>query len=198
MWYHKHVGGYESLLTYKQCEEIHDLTVEFCDRWIKGWKLREQMVGAARSAKQCIAEGATQGTSLKGYIKMVGISRGSLEELLKDFEDFARQKSLPVWTKRDPRLVETGKKVKTAKRENGRYKFPSSPSEPSGPSYPLNYLIDLTKRTGYLLDKQRQSLEKKFVEEGGYTENLFKRRIHQRSLSAKINGPYKIGFKIKS
>jgi len=42
--------GYKNLLTYKQCEEIHDLTVEFCERWIKSWKLKEQMIGAARSA----------------------------------------------------------------------------------------------------------------------------------------------------
>lgn len=192
------MAGYEDLLTYKQCEEAHDLTVEFCDRWIKSWKLREQIIGAARSAKQCIAEGATQGTSLKGYIKMVGVSRGSLEELLKDYGDFARLRNIAVWDKDDPRLREMAKKVKMVKRETGKQQLPSSPSQPSDPSYPLNYLIDLVIRTGYLVDKQRESLEKKFVEEGGYTENLFKRRINQRNLSARINNQYKEGFKIKS
>jgi len=190
--------AYENLLTYKQCEEIHDLTVEFCSCWIKGWKLREQMVGAARSAKQCIAEGAMQGTSFKNYIKMVGISRGSLEELLKDFKDFARLRDIAVWDKTDPRLREMVKTVKKVKRETGKYRLPSTPSKPSEPSYPLNYLIDLTTRTGYLLDKQRESLEEKFIREGGYTENLFRRRIHQRNLSAKINSQYKRGFKTKS
>lgn len=103
--------SYENLLTYKQCEEIHDLTVEFCNRWIRSWKLREQMIGAARSAKQCIAEGAMQGTSFKNYIKMVGISRGSLEELLKDYQDFGRLRNIPVWAKTDPRLKEMAERV---------------------------------------------------------------------------------------
>lgn len=91
------MAGYENLLTYIQCEETYDLTIEFCQRFLPGRELlrqREQMEQAARSAKQCIAEGATQKTSLKGYIKMLGISRGSLEELLKDYQDFAhRQKA---------------------------------------------------------------------------------------------------------
>ncbi|MBM4402507.1 MAG: four helix bundle protein [Candidatus Cloacimonetes bacterium] len=174
--------GYEDLLSYRQCEEIYDLTVEFCDKFLPGrenLRMREQMIHAARSAKQCIAEGATQGTSLRGYIKMIGVSRGSLEELLKDYEDFARQRSIPVWDKADPRLREMREMV------TGRYRLPSSPSQPSSPSYPLNYLRDLVKRTGYLLDKQRKSLEEKFVKEGGYTENLFKRRLRQRSLLGK-------------
>jgi len=77
------VAGYENLLTYKQCEEIYDLTAEFFQSFLPGrenLRQRDQMIQAARSAKQCIAEGATQKTGLKGYIKMLGISRGSLEE----------------------------------------------------------------------------------------------------------------------
>ena len=180
------MSGYEDLLTYQQCEEIYDLTVEFCQRFLPGRELlrqRDQMVQAARSAKQCIAEGATQGTSLKGYIKMIGVSRGSLEELLKDYEDFARQKDIPIWDKNDLRLREMGETVKKAKMVTGKFKLPSTPSSPSNPSYPLNYLRDLVKRTGYLLDKQRKSLEEKFIKEGGYTENLFRRRLRQRNLT---------------
>jgi four helix bundle suffix protein len=174
------VPGYKNLLTYKQCEEIHDLTVEFCERWVKSWKLKEQMIGAARSAKQCLAEGATQGTSFKNYLKMVGISRGSIEELIEDYKDFARLRNIAVWDKGDPRFQEMVERVKKVKRETGEYKLPSTPSKPSDPSYPLNYLIDLTIKTGYLLDKQKESLERKFVEEGGYTENLFKKRMAYR------------------
>lgn len=180
MCYHKSVSGYKNLLTYKQCEEIYDLTVEFCERWVKSWKLKEQMIGAARSAKQCLAEGATQGTSFKNYLKMVGISRGSIEELVEDYKDFARLRNIPVWNKDDPRLKEMVKKVNKVKRKTGKYGLASTPSKPSDPSRPLNYMIDLTIRTGYLLDKQRKSLEKKFIEEGGYTENLFKRRLDYR------------------
>ena len=145
-------------------------------------RTREQMIQAARSAKQCLAEGATQKTSLKGYIKMIGVSRGSLEELLKDYQDFARLRNIPLWHKTDPRLREMVEMVKKVKGETRKYKLPSTSSQPSQPSQPLNYLVDLVTRTGYLLDQQRKSLEEKFVKEGGYTENLFKRRIKRRNL----------------
>lgn len=177
------MAGYENLLTYQQCEEIYDQNDQFCDWFLLGrenLRQREQMKQAARSAKQCIAEGATQGTSLKGYIKMLGVSRGSLEELLKDYQDFARLRNIPIWDKSDPRLEETVKKVKMVKRETGKYilpSIPSLPSSPSNPSYPLNYLVDLIIRTNYLLDKQKRSLEEKFIKEGGYTEKLFQRRL---------------------
>lgn len=162
------MAGYEDLLTYTQCEEIYDLTVEFCQRFLPGRELlrqREQMIQAARSAKQCIAEGASQKTSLEGYIKMLGISRGSLEELLKDYQDFARLRNISIWEKSDSRLKEMGERVKKAKREKGET---------------VNYLIDLIIRTNYLLDRQKTSLEEKFVREGGYSEKLFKRRLVQR------------------
>lgn len=70
------------------------------------------------------------------------------------------------------------------KRVTGKYSFPSLPSKPSPPSspssYPLNYLIDLVIRTNYLLDRQKKSLEEKFIKEGGYTEALFRKRVSYR------------------
>lgn len=177
------MAGYENLLTYTQGEEIYDLTVQFCQKFLPGRELlrqREQMIQAARSAKQCIAEGASQKTSLKGYIKMLGISRGSLEELLKDYQDFARLRNITIWEKSDSRLKEMGGRVKKVKRETGRYKLPSTPSQPSNPSCPLNYLIDLIIRTNYLLDRQKTSLEEKFIKEGGYSEALFRKRVIYR------------------
>lgn len=76
---------YKNLLTYRQCEEIYDLTVEFCQRFLPGrenLRQRDQMTQAARSAKQCLAEGTSQKTSLKGYIKMLGVSRGSFRRII--------------------------------------------------------------------------------------------------------------------
>lgn len=162
--------GYKDLITFQQCEEIFDLTGEFCVKFLPGFELlrqRSQMTQAARSAKQCIAEGASQGTSLKGYIKMLGVSRGSLEELLLDYKDFARLRNIAIWNKSDPRLREMGEKVKRVKKVTGRYYLLLTPSKPSDPSYPVNYLIDLITRTNYLLDKQKKSLEEKFIKEGG-------------------------------
>lgn len=177
--------SYHDLLTFKQAEEIYDFTVIFCSKYLPGrdeLRLREQMIHAARSGKQNIAEGASQGTSLTGYIKLLGVARGSLEELLEDYLDFSRQRKVIILLRGDQR-VERVKKVEL----EGKIKllFPPSPSySPSLPSKPssltLSYLIDLIKRTNYLLDRQIRALEQKFITEGGYSENLFKKRLAKR------------------
>ncbi|HLN19341.1 MAG TPA: four helix bundle protein, partial [Patescibacteria group bacterium] len=97
---------------------------------------------AARSSKQCIAEGAMQGTSLKGYIKMLGVSRGSYEELLEDYCGLARNKKIPIWDKEGLRRF---------RRERI---FISDSSEPLPPCLPLpqnfevavNIMVDLITR----------------------------------------------------
>lgn len=178
--------SYHDLLTFKQAEEIYDLTVVFCEKYLPGrseMRLREQMIHAARSGKQNIAEGASQGTSLKGYIKLLGVARGSLEELLEDYLDFSRQRKVIILLRGDKR-VERVKKVDL----EGKIKLLFSPSyPPSFPSFPslpssltLSYLIDLIKRTNYLLDRQIRALEQKFITEGGYSESLFKKRLANR------------------
>lgn len=174
--------AFQKLITYIQSEEIYDLTVAFCDRFIdRRSRTHDQMVQAARSGKQNIVEGASQKTSMKGYIKLVGVARGSLGELLEDYWDFARTHGIPVLSRGNEK-VEMVKRMEKEKRN--AFLFTSSPSSPSFPSQPssllLSYLIDLLSRTNYLLDRQRKGLEEKFIHEGGYTENLFKQRLQQR------------------
>ena len=92
-------GGYKYLLAYKLTVPIYDYTVVFCDRWISKFsRTTDQMVQAARSGMQNIAEGYSQ-ESLSGYIKLSGVSRGSFEELLNDYLSFARQKKVELWGK---------------------------------------------------------------------------------------------------
>jgi len=143
------------------------------------------MVQAARSGKQNIAEGASQKTSLKFYIKEIGIARGSLEELLEDYLDFAREHNISIWGKWDQRIEKT---KKGKKEQRMMFFFPSAPSKPSLPvrSLTINYMVDLLKRTNYLLDKQRAGLEEKFIKEGGYSENLFKKRLNYLRSPSKI------------
>ena len=84
-------GGYKSLPFFKQSEIIYDFTVEFVKRYIDyKSRTKDQMEQAARSGKQNIPEGYLQ-KSLEGRIKLVGVARGSLEELLNDYLDFLRQ-----------------------------------------------------------------------------------------------------------
>ena len=54
---------------------------------------------------------------------------------------------------------------------------------PFNPFIPVNHLVNLIRRTTYLLDRQMQALERKFIQEGGYTEKLFHRRLsHRRNM----------------
>ena len=86
-------GGFHNLKSYQMAEIVYDATVVFCDRWIvRRSRTHDQMVQAARSGKQNIAEGSmASGTSKKFELKLVGVARASLEELLLDYHDFLRQ-----------------------------------------------------------------------------------------------------------
>jgi len=98
-------GGYRHLKSFQVSEVIYDLTVRFCDRWIRpGSRTHDQMVQAARSGRQNIAEGSQDSaTSKKMELKLTQVARGSLEELKLDYEDYLRQNRLPQWERNDPR-----------------------------------------------------------------------------------------------
>ena len=89
-------GGYRELKSYQMSELVYDGTVVFCDSFInRRSRTHDQMVQAARSGKQNIAEGCmASGTSKKFELKLVGVARASLEELLLDFQDYLRQHKL--------------------------------------------------------------------------------------------------------
>src|SRR6266478_5812222 len=97
-------GGYRELKSFQHAELVYDATVKFCDRFIdKRSRTHDQMVQAARSGRQNIAEGSqASGTSKKFELKLVGVARASLEELLLDYEDFLRQRGFKLWVKDHP------------------------------------------------------------------------------------------------
>ena len=90
-------GGYSNLKSFQIARLVYDLTVLFCDRYIdKKSRTLDQMVQAARSGVQNIAEGSqASGTSKKTELKLTNVARASLEELRLDYEDFLRQRGLP-------------------------------------------------------------------------------------------------------
>jgi len=101
-------GGYRRLKSFQVAQLIYDVTVRFCDRYIdKRSRTHDQMVQAARSGVQNIAEGSqASGTSKKSELKLTNVARSSLEELRLDYEDFLRQRGLPIWDRKDPRRQE--------------------------------------------------------------------------------------------
>jgi len=177
------------LLTYRFAEVIHDLTVEFCQKFLSyldnlGHLQRiptrrtvEQMTQAARSGKQNIVEAVGQSqTSKKGELKLLGVAKASFEELIADFEDFLRQRKLPIWEKTNPQIIE----FRRLGTEATRLKSPKLLKLPKSPTEAGNLLLTLCHQETYLLDRQIAALEEKFIKEGGYTENLFKKRVDFR------------------
>ena len=172
-------GGYRELQSYQMAEIVYDATVVFCDRFIsKRSRTHDQMVQAARSGKQNIAEGCmASGTSKKFELKLIGVARASLEELLLDFEDYLRQKGLALWSKDHPKAREVRRLCYRKDRSYTTYK----PYIESSPETAANTIICLIHQTNYLLDQQLRTLEKEFLKEGGFTERLYRTRIQARN-----------------
>ena len=172
-------GGYRELKSYQNAEIVYDATVKFCDRFVdRRSRTHDQMVQAARSGKQNIAEGSmASGTSKKTELKLVNVARASLEELLLDFEDFLRQHGLALWDKEHPTAQAVRKLVYRTNRSYETYK---PYIENSPPEVAANTLICLINQTNYLLDQQLRQLEQQFVEEGGFTERLYRTRLEAR------------------
>ena len=172
-------GGFRSLKSYQMSEIVFDGTTRFCDRWIgRRSRTHDQMVQAARSGKQNIAEGSmASGTSKKIELKLVGIARASLEELLLDFHDFLRKNNLPLWGKEHP---EARKVRSLAYRKDRSYRTYKTYIESQDSETAANTLICLVHQTNFLLDRQLRQLEKKFLRDGGFTERLYHARIKAR------------------
>ncbi|MGA2069424.1 MAG: four helix bundle suffix domain-containing protein [Thermoguttaceae bacterium] len=189
-------GGYRQLRSFQAATIIYDATVAFCERFVdKRSRTVDQMVQAARSGRQNIAEGSrASATSSQTELRLVNVARASLDELLLDYEDFLRQRRLPLWGKDAPEA----RKV----RELGRGGRPgdasdrtdrsdrTDPSDDFGPYGPwlnhrdpaivANAVICLIHQANYLLDQQIGALERGFIREGGYSERLAAARIAER------------------
>jgi len=173
-------GGYRNLKAYRNAEILYDATVAFCDRFIdRRSRTHDQMVQAARSGKQNIAEGSmASATSRKMELKLVGVARASLEELLLDFQDFLRQRHLALWEKDCPQAREVRRLVFEVHRSYETYR---SYIEGASPEVAANAVICLLHQTNYLLDRLLSQLGRRFLEEGGFTERLYRARSARRN-----------------
>ncbi len=201
-------GGYRTLRSFRAATIIYDATVSFCERFISARsRTIDQMVQAARSGRQNIAEGSrAAGSSSQTELRLVGVARASLDELLLDYEDFLRQRGLRSWNKNDPEAQEVRNLARRTQEVSGGHETspvsdrtdrsdpsdrsdhsPSSDIQPyvpwlthSDPAVVANTIICLIHQANFLLDQQLIALERKFIEEGGYSENLASARIKHR------------------
>jgi len=173
-------GGYRNLLSYQKAEVVYDATVRFCDRFIdKRSRTHDQMVQAARSGKQNIAEGSVaSGTSKETEIKLTNVARASMEELLVDYQDFLRVRGLPLWEKGDPKAQFVRRLGYGKDRSYETYR---SYVEEKSPETAANTVICLIHQTNYLLDQQIRVMEQAFIIEGGMRERMTRARLQERS-----------------
>jgi four helix bundle suffix protein len=173
-------GGYRNLITYQKSEIVYDGTVYFTTRFFRKYdRTVDQMVQAARSGKQNIAEASmASATSKETEIKLTNIARASLEELLIDYEDFLRTQKLPRWVK-DHRLVNRLRELN--KTPNANYATFQKAIENESPEICANTMITLITITTYLLKQQLKSLETAFINEGSLRERMTKARLDKRN-----------------
>jgi len=191
-------GGYRKLKSFQMAQLAYDVTVRFCDRYMeRRSRTHDQMVQAARSGVQNIAEGSqASGTSRKTELKLTNVARASLEELRLDYEDYLRQRGLAQWPPEHPALMRfkarrcaTLEEVRAwVEEERNRAgtntdTHGQSQREPSTSSAQLvaNAALSLLNLACYLLDQQMAILEKNFVEQGGFTERLYRVRCQRRN-----------------
>ena len=177
-------GGYENLLAFQMAEIVFDGTIRFCERFIsRRSRTWDQMEQAARSGKQNIAEGSqVSGTSKKMELKLVGVARASLEELLRDYNDFVRTKKLFLWDK-DHR---NAKKIRAlCYTPNRSYETYRVCIEECSAEIATNTMICLINQANYLLDQLLRALEKDILKNGGFTERLYRIRSAIRNMKKK-------------
>jgi len=203
-------GGYRKLKSFQVAQLVYDVTVRFVERYIDRFsRTRDQMVQAARSGVQNVAEGSqASATSKKTELKLTQVARASLEELKLDYEDFLRQRGLAELEPEHPALLRfKALKCRTLEemqawiaRERGKSTDGQGQTQTNrddarslsvpvneGPCQSLsssclaaNAALSLLNLACYLLDRQVERLAKDFENEGGFTERLYKVRSAKR------------------
>ncbi|MDY0164561.1 four helix bundle suffix domain-containing protein [Desulfobotulus sp.] len=171
-------GNFKKLITYRKAEAIYDITYYFCTNFLRrGDRTIDQMVQAARSGKQNIAEGsAASATSGEMEIKLINVAKASLQELLMDYEDFLRTRGHRQW---EDDSVELAAMRKLGRSHNDSAFFMQM-VKTRPPETIANMAIVLIKQNDYLLFRQLKALEEAFLKEGGMRERMTRMRLQAR------------------
>ncbi len=194
-------GGYRTTASFQTATLVYDATYWFCEKFLDPRsRTVDQMVQAARSGRQNIAEGSrASATSSQTELRLLNVARASQEELLLDFEDYLRQRRLPQWAPDSPEALavrQVPRKYRnsivdqtdlsdqsdlTDLSDQQRWSLYAPWLEHVDPVVRANTVICLINQANFLLDRQIAVLEKQFVEGGGYSEQLAAARLAQRA-----------------
>ena len=173
-------GDVKTLLTFRKAQIIFDLTFHFAHTFLKkGDRTIDQMIQAARSGKQNIAEGSAAGvTSMETAIKLTNVAKASFLELRLDYEDYLRVRDLRQWEK-------DSVEVTYLRRKTVDNTVPDQWFVDLGKSRPAetvaNMVICFLHQEDYLLQAQLDALEKKFLQQGGIREQMLSERLKIRN-----------------
>jgi four helix bundle suffix protein len=187
-------GGYRKTASFQTATLIFDATYWFCEKFLDPRsRTVDQMVQAARSGRQNIAEGSrASATSSQTELRLVNVARASLEDLLLDYEDYLRHRRLPQWVPDGPEASEVRAVPRTFRKDPSdqsdlndlsdqqRWALYSRWLDHADPAIRANATICLIHQANYLLDRQIAALEAAFVEDGGYSEQLATERLRHR------------------
>lgn len=172
-------GNYRNLIAYQKAECIFDITFHFAHRFLeKGDRTIDQMVQAARSGKQNIAEGSMDSTTSREIeIKLLNVSRGSFHELMLDYEDYLRVRDIPIWNSSNPKMQQL-RRVCTSHNDSAFYR---QRLENRNDEVIANMALTLIHQTDSLLQKLIVAVQNQFLKEGGIREQMYKARIENRN-----------------
>lgn len=178
-------GHYRHLRVYQVTEIIYDITYYFTQHYLsKGDRTIDQMVQAARSGKQNIAEGnQAAATSSETEIKLTNVAKASLEELLDDYEDYLRVRNLQQWGSLHPRY----EKMRQYARSNQIKKDYALNIQKMNDEEIANLCITLIHQANYMLHKLLETMQDRFVTEGGIKERMFQSRVNYRNNQSNQN-----------
>ncbi len=180
-------GGYRNTASFQTATVIYDATYWFCEKFLDSRsRTVDQMLQAARSGRQNIAEGSrAAATSSQTELRLLNVARSSLEELLLDYEDYLRHRRLPQWAAQSPEA----RAVRAVAAQGDLTDLPTAERwalyapwlEHADPAVRANATICLIHQANYLLDRQLAALERAFIEDGGYSEQLATARLAARA-----------------
>lgn len=173
-------GNYEDLLSFQKAEVIYDLTFRFAHKYLsKRDRTIDQMIQSARSGKKNILEGSKASvTSKEIELRLTGVARASLEELLDDYRDYLRARDLPIW---DKNSKEAQYVRRLGRKTPQTYEIYREFFETRPPETIANIALCLIHQTNYLVDRQLKRLEQDFLKEGGLRERMTRSRIQHRN-----------------
>ena len=172
-------SGYKKLIVYKKSDVIYQGTVVFCRRFLPahGDRTVDQMVQAARSCEQNIAEGsAAAGTSLETQLKLTNVARASLDELLEDYLDYLKVHGATEWP------MESGEKAAAREfsKAHDEWEDWKKIFESRSAGTLCNLMIVLIRQSRYLLDRMLEWQEEDFKAHGGVRERMHEARTEVR------------------